>query len=391
MMKNDPQVTPQRRQSAVARGILALVLVGLLVVPIAVQAELKATELAYSWDYSSGSTGRFEWGHVTIFFDGQWIPLLQEVEFDHLDRPPEDDDPDICPGVEDPERTQYAGWIEYGLPYTDTDPEGAKGFRESRNWKVIDCDLDRDGYWDDDDLLVGPWVLDEGAEVLADCSTDDEAYCKILYKDWVDPEGCPAETEQHCATDLATMLLIRMDRDCDGEIDPEAADLDSAVALCVYSEIQTPDYEDGEDVWTFPMPIRITDADGAKTLMLYPDPTAIELASFNAEPQGRDVLVSWETASEVDNVGFNIYRSEAGGERIRLNDWLIPSQSPGSTAGSSYQFVDRSADPDTAYQYWLEDIDAVGAAGMNGPLAVQMPRHRSLPCRPRPAPIPQIQ
>ena len=97
--------------------------------------------------------------------------------------------------------------------------------------------------------------------------------------------------------------------------------------------------------------------------MLYPDPTTIELASFDAEPQGRNVLVWWETAAEIDNVGFNIHRSEAGGEPVRLNQWLIPSQSPGSVAGFCYRFLDSSAKPDTAYQYWLEDIDLAGAAG----------------------------
>jgi hypothetical protein len=41
-----------------------------------------------------------------------------------------------------------------------------------------------------------------------------------------------------------------------------------------------------------------------------------------------------------------------------------------------------------AYQYWLEDIDSEGVARMSGPVAVQMPRGRLLPCRPRPAPMP---
>jgi hypothetical protein len=142
-------------------------------------------------------------------------------------------------------------------------------------------------------------------------------------------------------------------------------------------------------MWTFPLPIRISDKNGAKTLMLYPDPTAVELASFSSEPQGRTVLVSWETATELDNLGFNLYRANsAGGERIRLNEWLIASQSPGSTVGSNYQFVDRSAEPGKAYHYWLEDIDVEGVARMNGPVAVQMPHGRLLPCRPRPAPMP---
>ena len=383
MRKNDPKVKSQRLQAVVARGVLALALASLLIAPVAVRAELKATSLAYSWDIAMS---RFEWGHVTIEWDGSWIPLLQEVYFDHLDRPPEPHEPQVC--ADPTKRTRYAGWIEYGLPYLDSEPVGARGFQGSRKWTLVDCDLNGDGNWDDDDLLVGPWVLDEGAQVLAECSAGG-TNCNILHQDY--ERQCPSETDEHCDNDLSTMLLISIDTDCDGEVDGDAAHFLDAEGICVYSEALTPDYEAGEIFWTFPLPIRITDADGAKTLMLYPDPTAIDLASFHAEPQGRDVLVSWETAAEIDNVGFNVYRSMAGDERVRLNDWLIPSQNPGSTVGSSYQFLDRSAEPDTTYEYWLEDIDTAGAAAMNGPLAVQTPRSRFLPCRPRPAPMPQSQ
>ena len=124
MRKNSPKVKSQRLRVSVMRGVLALVMVGLLVAPIAVQAELKATSLAYSWDMTSGE---FEWGHVTIQWDGSWIPLLQEVYFDHLDRPPEPGEPQICA---DPSKTtRYAGWMEYGLPYLDNDPPDARGFQ----------------------------------------------------------------------------------------------------------------------------------------------------------------------------------------------------------------------------------------------------------------------
>ena len=416
MEKNDPKAKPQRRQSAVARGILALVLVALLVVPVAVQAELKATELAYTWDQSEEDWA-WEWGHATVMFDGNWIPLLHEVRFDDLEgRVLEDGEPDFCgDGV----THLYSGWVQYGLPHLDTDPEDAEGFQSSdlfpddprTGWVLRECDLDGDLDWDGDDLIVSPdvivgepWttcdLLGEGEKKLCGIplyGVDEEnpEYPEYVGQPWHDLEmdlDPPSATAVHVKTELSTRLLINLDTDCNGEVDPEAQELlevheDEDRGLCVYFWIKTPSYEVGEDEWSFPLPVRITDADGAKTLML--SPTAVELASFSAEPQGRDVLVSWETASEIDNVGFNVYRSEAGGERTRLNAWLIPSQNPGSTAGSSYQFVDRSAEPDTAYEYWLEDIDMSGAAAINGPLTVQTSRYRLLPCRPRPAPMPQ--
>ena len=391
MRKNSPKKKSPRLQASIMRGVLALVLLGLLAVPIAVQAELKATSIAHAWDVDRNE---FFWGQVLVDWgDGQWIPLLQEVYFDRLDRPPGDDDPPICKSRND--TTRWAGWIEYGLPYRDNDPAGAEGFqRPSRNWTLIDCDLDGDGYWDQDDLAVGPSVLeDERVQVLAECTVDG-TYCKIMDDGvnwWQDkPDSCPVATSEHCDQELSTMLVISMDLDCDGEVDEDAAHLADAAGLCVYSEAQSPDYEPGDPQWTFPLPVRITDADGAKTLMLYPRiVTAVELASFSAEPQGSTVLVSWETATELDNLGFNLYRANAaGGERVRLNEWLIASQSLGSTVGSSYQFVDHSAKPGMAYEYWLEDIDLAGVAGMNGPVAVEMPRNRFMPCRPRPAPMP---
>ncbi|MEA3439393.1 MAG: hypothetical protein U9R58_03845, partial [Chloroflexota bacterium] len=59
-------------------------------------------------------------------------------------------------------------------------------------------------------------------------------------------------------------------------------------------------------------------------------PTAVILTSFTAEPQGSAILVSWETATEVDLVGFNLYRSESiGGARGKLNSVLIPAKAMG--------------------------------------------------------------
>ncbi len=38
-------------------------------------------------------------------------------------------------------------------------------------------------------------------------------------------------------------------------------------------------------------------------------PTAVELASFTATPQAQSILIEWETVSEIDNLGFNLYRA----------------------------------------------------------------------------------
>lgn len=101
-------------------------------------------------------------------------------------------------------------------------------------------------------------------------------------------------------------------------------------------------------------------------------PTAVKLNSFTAEDHSDGVLVQWITASETDNLGFNLYRAESEtGERVLLNAALIPTNNPpGSPVGSEYAFLDTTANSGSAYYYWLEDVDLSGAATLHGPVRV---------------------
>ena len=48
----------------------------------------------------------------------------------------------------------------------------------------------------------------------------------------------------------------------------------------------------------------------------------IELASFTATPKISKVILQWSTESEIDNAGFNLYRSESeDGEYVKINDF----------------------------------------------------------------------
>ena len=100
-------------------------------------------------------------------------------------------------------------------------------------------------------------------------------------------------------------------------------------------------------------------------------PLAVTLADFSAVQQGDCVLLTWETVSELNNRGFNLYRgtSEAGPER-QLNETLIPSQSPGSPGGFIYNWEDcADLTPGVTYFYWVEDVDIHGAATLHGPVS----------------------
>ncbi len=101
-----------------------------------------------------------------------------------------------------------------------------------------------------------------------------------------------------------------------------------------------------------------------------PVPTAVELTSFAAQPALDGILITWETASERDNVGFYLYRStslDSLGQM--LGDSIIPSRAPGSGEGASYEFLDGTALPGLTYYYTLEDVDTSGQRTAHGPVA----------------------
>jgi len=100
--------------------------------------------------------------------------------------------------------------------------------------------------------------------------------------------------------------------------------------------------------------------------------TAVELLSFSGESTDDGVLITWETASETENLGFNLYRADSLiGERVQLNDTLIPTKvPPGSPFGGSYEFLDATATEYQTYFYWLEDVDASGETTLHGPISV---------------------
>jgi len=100
------------------------------------------------------------------------------------------------------------------------------------------------------------------------------------------------------------------------------------------------------------------------------DPTAVDLVSFEAKAKKNAVVLTWETASELDNLGFNLYRAEsADGPYTQLNASLIPSLvPPGSPVGAVYTYRDRTAQPGIKYFYKLESVDIYGNSTFHGPV-----------------------
>jgi hypothetical protein len=97
------------------------------------------------------------------------------------------------------------------------------------------------------------------------------------------------------------------------------------------------------------------------------DCTVIELDSFTAVAGNKNVTLTWVTASERDNSGFNIYRADSeDGNYAKINSEIIPAQ--GSPVQSTkYTYTDSTAKNRKTYFYKLEDVDMFGKATLNGP------------------------
>lgn len=70
--------------------------------------------------------------------------------------------------------------------------------------------------------------------------------------------------------------------------------------------------------------------------------------------------IRWKTASEVDNFGFDVYRSESEeGQFVRINPEIIEGAGT-SDEPRQYEFVDATIDPHKTYFYYVESISMSG-------------------------------
>jgi len=89
--------------------------------------------------------------------------------------------------------------------------------------------------------------------------------------------------------------------------------------------------------------------------------TAVRISTTSAVRTPRGVLVRWRTASELDMLGFNVYR-EVNGKRVRANSKLIAGKGHGL-----YSFLDRKAPKGTTVRYWIQAVNLDGSRRWYGP------------------------
>lgn len=84
--------------------------------------------------------------------------------------------------------------------------------------------------------------------------------------------------------------------------------------------------------------------------------TPVELSSFIAKVKNNHVILNWQTATEVDNYGFEIERSSSKKNWEKIG---FVNGSGNSNAPKEYRFVDNTGMNDK-YTYRLKQIDANG-------------------------------
>ncbi len=98
-------------------------------------------------------------------------------------------------------------------------------------------------------------------------------------------------------------------------------------------------------------------------------PTAVKLISLVAAAGDSSVALEWRTGSELDNVGFHVWRgSSASGPWTRVTPAIIPGAGT-SVLGHAYSWLDRGLANGTEYFYRLEDVDTSSVSTFHGPVS----------------------
>jgi hypothetical protein len=118
-------------------------------------------------------------------------------------------------------------------------------------------------------------------------------------------------------------------------------------------------------------------------VQVIPAQASVGLLYFRAQSGPDFIMLEWETAQELDNFGFNLYRGLTGDfdDAQKLNPNLIPSQSTGPT-GAFYQWPDNNVQPNIQYTYWLQDIDINGNDTVHDPIVASVSGGNTIPTHP---------
>jgi hypothetical protein len=120
----------------------------------------------------------------------------------------------------------------------------------------------------------------------------------------------------------------------------------------------------------------------------------VELTSFNALIDHNMVKLRWVTESEINNAGFELYRSPSNEDSYNiLSSYLYNPELLGqgnSNIRHEYKYEDNTIESGNTYWYKLADVDLNGAKTFHAPISVTLSdqvlptRYRLYPAFPNP-------
>lgn len=87
-------------------------------------------------------------------------------------------------------------------------------------------------------------------------------------------------------------------------------------------------------------------------------PLPVELTNIKALPSGKSIVLNWETASEINNSGFEILRSSDSYFYQKIA-WVAGKGN--NHEAQQYQWVDKNIRPNKTYYYRLNQLDFDGS------------------------------
>ncbi len=99
----------------------------------------------------------------------------------------------------------------------------------------------------------------------------------------------------------------------------------------------------------------------------------VTLSSFNVNFSKKGIELLWQTAAEVDNAGFELWKKEKDGEYNLIASYIENNNLVGAGNSSStilYRYTDNIYNYDTEYNYLLYSVSTDGSREVFGPIKV---------------------